>query len=96
MNSRPTIKRVRRAFLAGAVRSTGELVRWVWPRQSRFKRVQYDRVRAAARELADVVGRVHRGRSSSAPGGLIWRARDPLPELVERQWRGSASISARL
>jgi hypothetical protein len=38
--------------------------------------VHYRRVRAAASEIADVVGYQSRGRASSEPGGLPWKLRD--------------------
>jgi hypothetical protein len=43
--------------LAGKVVSTGELVRRTWPRKQRFHREEYKRVRLAAAELADPIGR---------------------------------------
>jgi hypothetical protein len=70
--------RVWKAFIAldGQMVSTGELVRRTWPRrQGPFNSAEYARVRAAAAEVADVVGHDHRGRNSRVPGGLIWRAR---------------------
>jgi hypothetical protein len=67
--------RVWKAFLAlaGEIVPTGELVRRTWPRKRRFDPREYARVRAAAAEIADVVGYQHRGRCSSEPGGLLWR-----------------------
>jgi hypothetical protein len=69
--------RVFRSFIAvaGEAMSTGELIRRVWPRLKRFRTEQYRRVRAAAAEIADVVGYQHRGRCSSEPGGWIWKLR---------------------
>jgi hypothetical protein len=69
--------RVRTAFiaLAGQDVSTGELIRRTWPRKRRFHSAEYTRVRAAAAEIADIVGHQHRGRCSSLPGGLLWRVR---------------------
>jgi hypothetical protein len=69
--------RVWKAFvaLAGQLVSTGELVRRTWPRKRRFHTGEYRRVRAAAAELADRVGHVHRGRNSQDPGGLLWEPR---------------------
>jgi hypothetical protein len=82
-------KKVRRAFIAHPLRTTGELVRWVWPRRTRFHRVCYDRVRRAAAELADRVGvYLRRGRFSTTPGGTTWLARDPLPELPSKPFTG--------
>jgi hypothetical protein len=68
--------RVFRAFvaMAGQDVSTGELVRWAWPRRARFLPLHYERVRAAAAEVAEAVGHAHRGRNTRVPGGLIWRA----------------------
>jgi hypothetical protein len=64
--------RVWRAFMAlDGEAATGELIRWVWPRKSRFDTAEYRRVRAAAAELADAVGHEHRGRNSTSPGGLV-------------------------
>ena len=52
MNGSPILLRIRRAFIAHPLRTTGDLVRWVWPRRTKFHRVCYDRVRRAAAELA--------------------------------------------
>jgi hypothetical protein len=57
---------------------TGELVRRCWPRKRKFDPVYYRRVRAAAAEIADIVGHEHRGRCSSSPGGLLWKLREPI------------------
>jgi hypothetical protein len=72
--------RVWKAFVAlgGEAVPTGELVRRVWPRKRRFHTEDYRRARAAAAELADVVGHEQRGRNSSSPGGLLWRLREPI------------------
>jgi hypothetical protein len=66
--------RVWKAFIAldGQPVPTGELVRRTWPRrQGPFNSAEYARVRAAAAELADRVGHVHRGRNSRDPGGWL-------------------------
>jgi hypothetical protein len=71
--------RVWRAFMAlDGEASTGHLIRWVWPRKSRFDTKEYRRVRAAAAELADAVGYQHRGRCSSEPGGWRWRLKSDV------------------
>jgi hypothetical protein len=69
------------AFVADPGRrwSTGELVRRARPRSSRFNRNEYTRVREIAAEFAEPVGYARRGRFSKTPGGLLWRARFPLP-----------------
>jgi hypothetical protein len=61
--------------MGGADVPTGTLVKWIWPRRSRFRSVHYERARRAARELADPICYVRRGRYSSEPGGLLWRLR---------------------
>jgi hypothetical protein len=73
--------RVWKTFIAldGQPIPTGELVRRTWPRrQGPFNSAEYARVRAAAAELADRVGHVHRGRNSREPGGWLWALREPI------------------
>jgi hypothetical protein len=79
--------RTRRAFIAAGDRlvTTRELMAWIWPRRSTFRRVHYDRARRAAREAAEPVGYLRRGRNSKAPGGLLWRAVGPVEPAKPRR-----------
>jgi hypothetical protein len=76
-------RRIWQAFVASPDRlwTTGELVRRARPRSVRFNRNEYTRVRKMAAEFAEPVGYARRGRFSTMPGGLLWRARSPLPAL---------------
>jgi hypothetical protein len=91
MNSSPIRRRVRRAFIANPMRSTGDLVRCCWPRRNRFYPMQYFRVRTAARVRGP--GRPRSSRSVlEGDRGTIWKAREPLPqlpELVEAPYTGA-------
>jgi len=72
-------QRAERCFIAlGGEAATGALVRWIWPRRSRYRPWHYERARRAAAELADVVGYQHRGRNSTEPGGLLWRLKSDV------------------
>jgi hypothetical protein len=68
-------KRVWQTFLAlaGEVASTGDLIQRVWPRKRRFDTKEYRRVRLAAAEIADPVG-----RASSKGRPILWRLREPV------------------
>jgi hypothetical protein len=58
---------------SGDVVSTGELIRWVWPRKDSFDTAEYRRVRAAAAELADPVCRAEtKGRP------WLWRLKSDV------------------
>ena len=65
--------RVWKAFVAleRAV-STGELVKWVWPRLPRHRSIHYHRARLAAREIADPVVRATTGKGRP----WLWRLRE--------------------
>src|SRR5262245_14199291 len=93
--------RTRRAFVAAGDRllTTRELMEWIWPRRSTFGRVHYDRARRAAREIAEPVRYLRRGRFSKAPGGLLWRLRvpqlrEPPRPMAGRLWWMAERISA--
>jgi len=69
----PTQRRVRRAFLAnpGALLTTGDLIRWSYPRMTGRppNAMRYLSVRRAAAAVAVKVGRTY-------PGGFIWMGKD--------------------
>jgi hypothetical protein len=75
-------RQVRRAFLGNPSKiwGTGELLRKIKPRGP-FDVQEYARVRRAAALFADSVGYARRGRFSRAPGGILWRAKHPLPPM---------------
>jgi hypothetical protein len=58
------------------IASSGAMVRYCWPRRSRFSSWHYAKVRRFAAEVADRVGHVHRGRNSSEAGGWLWKLRE--------------------
>jgi hypothetical protein len=65
----PTQRRVRRAFIAnpGARLTTGDLIRWSYPRLTGKTPIRrYFSVSCAAAAVADKVGRTY-------PGGYIWQ-----------------------
>jgi len=64
-------RQIERAFIAlGDTISTGQAIRWVWPRRSQFRSGQYERVRVVLAEIADPVGR---GATRGRP--VLWRLR---------------------
>jgi hypothetical protein len=67
-------QRAERCFIAlGGEAATGAIVRYIWPRRSRYRPWHYERARRAAAEIADIVVTSIGGRCSSEPGGLVWR-----------------------
>jgi hypothetical protein len=84
------LRQVRRAFICdpGRLWSTGELLRRVSPRGPRFDIYEYARIRRAAAIFATAIRYERRGRFSRSPGGLLWRAKDPLPPMPRTEHTG--------
>jgi hypothetical protein len=63
--------RIFRAFIAAGDRvvTSGELIRWVFPRQERFHSEEYKRVKKTARQFADCLGRSPTGMGRP----YLWR-----------------------
>jgi hypothetical protein len=67
-------QRAERCFIAlGGEAATGALVRWIWPRRSRYRPWHYERARRAAAELADPVAR---GPGRGRP--WLWRLKSDV------------------
>jgi len=60
--------------------------RRVWPNDVEFP--SRHRGRAAASLFADPVRYDRRGRFSKEPGGILWRAKDPLPPMPKYKHTG--------
>jgi hypothetical protein len=66
---------VSRALVAlGGEASTGQLIRFAFPRRDRFRPGQYERVRRWAAELGAVVA----GRGSGRARPILWRLKKPI------------------
>ncbi len=75
-------RQVRRAFIASAGEPLriGQLLRWCYPRQARFKRWHRNSVRRAARRFAQPIDRDSRG--------VVWAPLPALAALVARHGGG--------
>jgi hypothetical protein len=82
--------RVRRAFMAaaGELVSTGELVRWIWPRLSRNRPIHYHREKLAAAEIADRVGLERRC------GRVVLAGYGGSNQTAAENYRGEAAANA--
>jgi hypothetical protein len=67
--------RARRAVIAGdGIITTRQAMVWIWPRRQTFRSSHYERARKVLREFCEPIGYERRGRCSTRPGGLVWRA----------------------
>jgi hypothetical protein len=72
-------RQIERAFVAlGDTISMGQAIRYVWPRRSRFRPGQYERVREALAEIADPLGR---GTTKGRP--VLWRLRSEYQSVLQ-------------
>src|SRR5215472_3103108 len=71
-------RQVRRCFVAAGGRplTTGELIRWTYPRQTKFESWQYAQARLSAERWAVRVGTAGRGAA------ILWSPNDELSRLI--------------